>query len=303
MKVLVTGATGLVGTALVQELRRDGHLVCRLLRKKDEDEQHAKEDCDLDWDPRSDAFGASAQDADAVVNLAGASISDGRWSEDRKEALRSSRLETTQALVASIEKMHPRPKVLVSASAIGYYGDRGDEILTEESPPRKDFLSRLAETWEAEAMKAQAFGVRVVRVRFGIILAKQGGALPQMMLPFKIGAGGKLGSGSQWMSWVALEDVVRIIRFAIETPAVHGAINVTAPHPVTNTEFTKVLARAMHRPAFFTVPPFALRALLGEMADALLLSSQRVLPQALEQLGYLFAYPDLKSALAAILKP
>jgi uncharacterized protein (TIGR01777 family) len=302
MKVLVTGATGLVGTALVEALRVDGHDVCRLLRRKDEDEQHAKQQCDLDWEPQSVAFSEAAQNADAVVNLAGASIADGRWTDDRKELLRGSRVGTTRALVAAIEKMSPRPKVLVSASAIGYYGARGDEVLTEESSPSADFLSQLAEQWEAEALRARALAVRVVLPRFGVILAKRGGALPQMMMPFRIGAGGKLGSGKQWISWVALEDVVRVIRFAMENDAVQGVINVTAPQPVTNAEFTKALARAMHRPAFFTVPPFALRVLLGEMADALLLSGQRVVPQALENYGYQFLYRDLSSTLAAILK-
>src|SRR5271168_3952952 len=178
MKILVTGATGLVGTALVEALQSDGHLVCRLLRKKDEDEQETKQDCDVEWEPHSGVFGAAVENADAVVNLAGASIGDGRWSEDRKEFLRSSRVETTRGLIAAMEKMSPRPKVLVSASAIGYYGSRGDEILTDESAPRGDFLSRLAEEWEGEALKAQPLGVRVVRLRSGIILARHGGALP-----------------------------------------------------------------------------------------------------------------------------
>lgn len=303
MKVMITGATGLVGTALIQSLRADGHQVCRLLRKKDEDEQDAKQPGDIEWDPRSGDFDATAENADAVVNLAGASVADGRWTEDRKELLRSSRVGITKGLVSAIEKMSPRPKVLVSASAIGYYGDRGDELLTEESGPRADFLSRLAEEWEAEARKAQALEVRVARLRFGVILAKDAGALPQMMLPFKIGAGGKLGSGKQWMSWVALDDVVRAIRFVIENPALRSAVNVTAPQPVTNAEFTKVLAHAMHRPAFFTVPPFALRILLGEMADEMLLSSQRVVPRALLDSAFQFQYPDLRSALTAILQP
>ncbi|MGA2421637.1 MAG: TIGR01777 family oxidoreductase, partial [Candidatus Acidiferrum sp.] len=195
------------------------------------------------------------------------------------------------------------PKVLVSASAIGYYGSRGDELLTEESGPRTSFLSRLAEEWEAEAVKAQVLGMRVVRVRFGVILAKGSGALPQMMLPFKIGAGGKLGSGKQWMSWVALDDVVRAIRFVIEDASLGAAVNVTAPQPVTNAEFTKVLAHTMHRPALFTVPPFALRTLLGEMADEMLLSSQRVVPRVLLDSGFQFRYPDLPSTLKAILQP
>jgi hypothetical protein len=191
--------------------------------------------------------------------------------------------------------------VLVSASAVGYYGSRGSELLTEDSGSRGDFLGRLAEEWEAEAVKAQALGVRVVRLRFGIILAKRGGALRQMMLPFRVGAGGKLGPGTQWMSWVAVADVVRVVRFVLENQAVSGAINVVSPQPVTNAEFTKVLARAMHRPAFLTVPSFALRALFGEMADALL-ASERVVPRALQESGYQFLYTDLGAALTAILR-
>jgi hypothetical protein len=302
MKVAITGATGLVGTSLVQALRRDGHYVCRLLRRRVVDETETKQGCDLEWDPRSGEFARPAQDADAIVNLAGASISDGRWTADRKEELLSSRVQTTRGLIAAMEKMSPRPKVLISASAIGYYGNRGDEVLTEESGSRGDFLGRLAEEWEAEAIKAQALGVRVVRLRLGIILAKQGGALPPMMVPFKFGAGGKLGSGSQWMSWVALEDVVRAICLVIDNQTVQGAMNVVSPQPVTNAEFTRVLARVMHRPALFTVPPFVLRALLGEMADALLLASQRVVPRALQESGYQFLYTDLGAALTAILR-
>jgi uncharacterized protein (TIGR01777 family) len=196
--------------------------------------------------------------------------------------------------------MNARPSVLVSASAIGYYGDRGSETLTEESKPRADFLAGLAQEWEAEALKAEALGIRVVLARFGIILAREGGALPKMMMPFKIGAGGKLGSGQQWMSWVTLEDVVGILRFAIENASVRGAINVVSPQPLQNAEFTKALARAMHRPALFPAPAFALRFALGEMADALLLSSQRVLPQVLEKLGYRFLQSDLSAALKSL---
>src|SRR5271165_5921535 len=291
MKVVITGATGLVGSTLVASLRRDSQFVCRLLRKKSADEQETKKGCDLEWDPKSREFGAAGQDADVVVNLAGAPIADGRWSDDRKEVLRNSRVETTRGLVAAMEMMSPRPKVFVSASAIGFYGNRGDE-----------FLGRLAEEWEAEARKAQALGIRVVLLRFGIILAKNGGALPPMMMPIKLGVGGKLGSGKQWMSWVALEDVVRIIRFVIETETVRGPINVVSPQPVTNAEFTRVLAHVMHRPAFFTVPPFVLRTLLGEMADGMILAGQRVVPQALQESGYQFLYTDLSAALTAILR-
>jgi uncharacterized protein (TIGR01777 family) len=215
--------------------------------------------------------------------------------------LRASRIDTTRALVGALAKMNARPSVMVSASAIGYYGDRGGETLTEESKPGADFLPGLAQEWEAEARKAEALGIRVVLARLGIILAREGGALPKMMLPFKIGAGGKLGSGQQWMSWVTLEDVVGILRLAIENASVRGAVNIVSPQPLQNTEFTKVLAKAMHRPALFPAPAFALRLALGEMADALLLSSQRVVPQKLQQLGYRFLRPDLNSALAAIL--
>jgi len=300
MRVLITGATGLVGTALAESLNRDGHSVCRLLRKKDEDEQERKEGCDLVWDPQSGEFGPEAQSADAIVNLAGASVADGRWTEDRKVLLFSSRLDTTRGLVAAMEKMSMRPKVLVSASAIGYYGNRGDELLTEESSPRADFLSRLAEQWEAEALQARKLGVRVVLARFGVILAKHGGALPHMMVPFKIGAGGKLGAGNQWMSWIALDDVVRVIRLAIENDQVLGPVNIVSPHPVTNAEFTTALAQIMHRPAFFTTPPFVLRTLFGEMADGMLLASQRVAPKVLEKFSYTFEHPSIREALATL---
>jgi uncharacterized protein len=236
-----------------------------------------------------------------VVNLAGASIAGGRWSEGRKALLRSSRVQTTREIVRALEKLENRPKTLVSASAIGYYGNRGDEVLTEESKPGEDFLARLPQEWEAEAVKAEGLGVRVARLRFGIILAKHGGALPQMMRPLKFGVGGRIGSGRQWMSWVTLDDVVGVLRMALENGAARGAVNVVAPEPARNAKFTKELARTMHRPAIFPAPEFALRLALGEMADALLLASQRVKPERLVQLGYQFAQPDLGSALGHVL--
>jgi len=190
----------------------------------------------------------------------------------------------------------------VSASAIGIYGNRGDELLTEESKAGTDFLADLARDWEAEALKAEALGIRVVLARFGIILSREGGALAKMLLPFKLGAGGRLGSGEQWMSWVTLEDVIGVLRMAIEKATVRGVVNVVAPQPVKNTEFTKVLAKALHRPALLPAPAFALRLALGEMADALLLSSQRVAPKTLEQAGYRFLRPELPAALSAILQ-
>lgn len=293
MKILVTGSTGFVGTALVKALASDGHTVCRLMLR-----------ADSMWRgiPETGELGGAGVGPDAVVNLAGASIAGVRWTNKRKHLLRTSRVATTRALVKALAKMNARPRVLVSASAIGIYGDRGDEILTEESKPGMDFLAGLAREWEAEALKAEALGIRVVLARFGIILAQHGGALAKMLLPFKLGAGGRLGSGKQWMSWITLEDVVGVIRFAIGNNFVRGAMNVVAPQPVQNAEFTKILAQALHRPAVFPAPAFALRLALGEMADALLLSSQCVQPQKLQQFGYSFSHPELQSALSSVLR-
>jgi uncharacterized protein (TIGR01777 family) len=297
MKILVAGSSGLVGSALGQTLARAGHTVCRLVRPQSAAGEGANEGFAVAWNPETGELGGAGVGADAVVNLAGASIADGRWSAQRKELLRTSRIDTTRALVNALAKMNARPSVLVSASAIGVYGNRGDEMLTEESKLGTDFLAGLAQEWEAEALKAEALGIRVVLARFGIILAREGGALPKMLVPFKFGAGGKLGSGQQWMSWVAIDDVVGILRFAIEKNSARGPINIVSPQPLQNAEFTQVLAKAMHRPALFPAPAFALRLALGEMADALLLSSQRVLPRALEKTGYRFSHSDLSAAL------
>jgi hypothetical protein len=301
MKVLIAGASGLVGTALGSALARAGHTVCRLVRPESAAGEGPKEGFAVAWNPATGELGGAGVGADAVVNLAGASIADGRWTAGRKALLRSSRIDTTRALVGALAKMNARPSVLVSASAIGIYGNRSDETLTEESNAGTDFLAGLAQEWEAEARKAETLGIRVVLARFGIILAREGGALPKMMLPFKFGAGGKLSSGQQWMSWVTLEDVVGILRLVIENASVRGAVNVVSPQPLQNAEFTYVLAKAMHRPALFPAPAFALRLALGEMADALLLSSQRVQPRSIEKLGYRFLHADLNSALAAVL--
>lgn len=302
MKVLVTGSAGLVGTALVETLARDGHTVCRLVRPQSNAAGGTKEGFDVAWNPATGELGGAAVGADAVVNLAGAPITEGRWTAERKELLRKSRVETTSALVKALAKMNARPRVLVSASAIGYYGDRGDEVLTEESEGGSGFLAGIAKEWEAEALKAEALGIRVVLARIGIVLAKEGGALPKMMLPFKIGVGGRMGSGRQWMSWVTLADTVGSLRFAIENSAVRGAVNIVAPQPMRNAEFTLVLAKTMRRPALFPAPAFALRLALGEMADALLLASQRVAPKKLEKLGYRFLHSELIGALVTLLK-
>lgn len=301
MKILVTGSTGLVGRALVSSLVKEGHSVCRLVRPG----TNANDDAggfNVAWNPATGELGGAAVGPDAVVNLAGASIGDGRWTEKRKEELRASRVETTRALIEAIGRMNAKPSVFISASAIGYYGNRGDEELNEQSSAGNDFLAGIAKEWEEEALKAEAWRTRVVLARFGVILAKQGGALQKMLTPFRLGLGGRLGSGKQWMSWIALEDVIEILKMAISNAALFGAVNVVAPRPVTNEEFTKTLASALHRPAIFPAPPFALRLALGrEMADALLLASQRVVPNKLERLGYIFRQAKLGSALHSIL--
>jgi uncharacterized protein (TIGR01777 family) len=299
MKILVTGSTGLVGTALVSALAGAGHTICRLVRPESVAQGGAKDGFNVPWNPATGELGGAAVGADAVVNLAGASIAGGRWTAERKALLRSSRVDTTRALVQALSKMAARPRVLVSASGIGYYGSCGDQVLTEESPLGQDFLSHLGQEWEAEAAKAEALGIRVVRARFGVILARHGGALPRMARPFAWGLGGRIGSGEQWMSWVTLQDVVGIVRFALENGAARGPLNVVSPQPVRNAAFTKALAKTLHRPALFPAPAFALRLLLGEMTDGLLLSSQRALPAQLEKLGYRFLHPDLPGALAA----
>ena len=293
MRVLMTGASGLVGTALAAELRTAGATVNRFARPGT-----AAAAGDVAWNPDTGEMNlAAAEGADAVVNLAGASIGGGRWTAKRKALLRSSRVDLTERLVAGLGRLNKPPAILVSASAIGYYGDRGEESLTEASASGQDFLATISRDWEAAAIKAQPFGMRTVIARFGIVLAKNGGALPRMLTPFKLGAGGRIGSGKQWMSWVALDDVVGAIRFAIGGAAVRGPMNVVAPNPARNADFTRVLARVLRRPAIFPAPAFALRLMLGEMADALLLSSQRVAPQKLLECGFRFQYAELEAAL------
>jgi uncharacterized protein len=297
MKVIISGASGLVGTALTKALCTEGHTALHLVRTQNEVSSGQ-----IRWDPLSAQVDVSAlEGADVVVHLSGASISDGRWTPARKEILRSSRLDSTRVLVDSLARLHQKPRVFVSASAVGYYGNRGDEILTESSGPGNDFLSLLARDWEAEAIRAAQSGMRTVILRFGVILSPHGGALPQMIRPFRFGAGGRLGSGRQWMSWIALEDVIEIIRSSISDSEMNGAVNVVAPNPVRNSDFAHIAGRILHRPSLLPAPPFMLRLALGEMVDALLLASQRAVPERLLQSGHPFKFAEIEPALRVML--
>ena len=258
---------------------------------------------DIRWEPPGGSLDLPAMEgADAVDHLAGASIAGGRWSAERKQILRSSRIDATRHLVAGLAKLKQKPRVFICSSAIGYYGDRGEENLTESSAPGNDFLASLCREWEAEAGKAEQSGIRAVMLRFGIVLARQGGALQRLLPPFRLGLGGRLGSGRQWMSWLTLDEAVGFIRQAIENSSVRGPVNAVSPNPVTNSEFTSVLAAVLHRPALFPAPRFVLHLALGEMADSLLFSSQRVMPQKLQSLGYSFRFSALKPALESVLR-
>jgi uncharacterized protein (TIGR01777 family) len=304
MRILVSGSTGFLGTALVETLEGRRHSIARLVRpgtaRKDRAGVRAQA---VAWDPVASRFDAAgAEGAEALIHLAGASIAGGRWNASRKELLRTSRIDATRHLIGALAKLQRPPRVIVAASAIGYYGNRGDETLTEASAPGNDFLAGACRDWESETARGAEFGARVVSLRFGIILAAHGGALPRMALPFKLGAGGRLGDGRQWMSWLTLREAVSIIQFALATSGLAGPVNAVTPHPVQNKEFTNVLAKTLRRPALFPAPAFALRLALGEMADALLLSSQKVTPSKLAATGYPFLQPNLANALAEVFR-
>src|ERR1700678_2263647 len=300
MRVLISGGTGMIGSALTDSLRADGAVVNHLVRRKEKTSPG-----DVGWNPTTATVDVPAMEGyDAVVHLSGANVAHGRWTASRKLVLRSSRVDTTRVLVDSLARLKQKPSVFICASATGYYGNRGDEILTETSGNGSDLLGLICRAWEGEASRAVTSGIRTVITRFGIILSSKGGALPAMAAPFKLGLGGRLGSGKQWMSWIDLEDVLSVIRAAIAEKSWSGPFNLVAPSPIQNEEFTRVLASVFHRPAFLAVPAFALRIALGEMADALLLSSQRVQPTKLEAAGYKFHQENLESALfEALRKP
>jgi uncharacterized protein (TIGR01777 family) len=295
MKILISGSSGLIGTAATTGLQADSHNVVHLVRPG-----KTANPGDVRWDPmRATVDVAGLGGVDVVIHLSGAGIADCRWTEERKQLLRSSRIDTTRVLVDSLSRLKQKPRVLIVASAIGYYGTRGDEILTESSINGTDFLALLCRDWEAEASRAAAMGLRTIMLRTGVVLSGKGGALPRMLTPFKLGVGGRLGSGQQWMSWIAIEDVVGIIRHAIANEQVSGPVNVVAPNPVRNEEFTRLLAGMLHRPAIFPAPAFVLRLAMGEMADAVLLSSDRVMPERMLAAGYKFRFEILEPALRA----
>ena len=297
MHVLVTGASGLVGTALVKALEQDEIRVSCLKRPGKNGPNDPTWDIDagkIDLTP--------VGDIDAVVNLAGENIASGRWTKRKKQRIRDSRVIGTQLLSEALARMPNPPKTLLSTSAIGYYGNTGDELMSETSEPRNvGFLGEVCRDWEAATMAAEARDIRVVKMRFGVVLSRDGGALKSMLTPFKLGLGGKMGSGNQYMSWIALQDVVSIIRFLIDDDRISGPVNVVGPSAATNAMFTETLGSLLWRPTFMTMPGFMAKLVLGEMAEELLLSGQRVVPSLLTRSGYQFQYPILQNTLRGIL--
>ena len=299
MKLVISGATGFIGSELVSQLARQNHTLTLLSRKPRAHPRGANIQW-MVWDggvPGS--WQTALNGADGVINLAGEPIAAKRWTAARKQALRSSRIDTTRALVSAIAKANQKPKFLINASAVGFYGPHGDETLTEESPPGHDFLAQLCVAWEAEANKAKEHGLRVALVRTGIVLGKGKGALAKMVPPFKFFVGGRLGSGKQWFPWIHLDDEVGLIKFLIDNDKAEGPFNATAPNPVTMDEFCKALGKVLNRPSWAPVPASLLSLMLGEMAE-MLLTGQRALPAAALKLGYQFKYQNVFEALASL---
>jgi uncharacterized protein len=300
--ILLSGGSGFIGSQLNRELTSDGHRVVRLVRPESRSSSAIET---LAWNPANgmiDSAALARLRPDAVVNLAGAPIAQ-RWTAARKRSIRESRVNGTRLLAGAIADLPDRPSVLVSGSAIGYYGaHRGDEVLDEDSAPGSDFLADVAGEWERSTQAAQAAGVRVVTVRTGVVLGRNGGALARLLLPFQLGVGGRIGNGRQWMSWISRQDAVGAIRFALDTPSVQGATNLVAPEPVRNDEFARTLGRVLRRPSFFPVPAAALELLFGSMARNTILADQRVVPKRLAGAGFEFRHPRLESALRAELR-
>ncbi|GAB3982808.1 TIGR01777 family oxidoreductase [Actinoallomurus acanthiterrae] len=294
MQIAITGSTGLIGTALVRALRDEGRTVLRLVRRR------PAADDEIRWDPFGEVDTASLEGVDAVVHLAGAGIGDRRWNACYQQEIRDSRVEGTRTLSRALAALRDGPAVLVSGSASGYYGDTGDRTVDEDSPSGEGFLAALCREWEAATAPAAEAGIRVVLPRPGIVLAREGGALGRLLPVFRAGLGGRLGSGRQWMSWISLADQIAALRFLIDGD-IAGPVNLTAPAPVTNAAYTTAVGHALHRPAFFAVPPAVLRLALGGLADEGALVSQRILPARLTVAGFRFRHPDLDTALADLL--
>lgn len=296
MRILVTGSHGMIGSALVARARGDRHEVVRLVRPG-----RAAAAGGIPWDiARGQVDPARLEGFDAVVHLAGENIA-GRWTAAKKASIRDSRIRGTSLLSDSIRGLARPPRVLVCASAVGFYGSRGDELLDESAAAGRGFLAEVCRDWEAAAAPARAMGIRVVHLRFGIVLSPAGGALAKMLLPFRMGLGGRVGSGLQYMSWISLDDAVGILLAAVESDRLTGPVNAVAPEPVTNREFTRVLGKVLNRPTLFPMPAFAVRLLFGEMGESLLLGSVRVRPGRLEAAGHPFQYPELAPALRHLL--
>jgi uncharacterized protein (TIGR01777 family) len=299
MKLVISGATGLIGSALVDRLWNQFHSLVLLSRRPPTEIGVTKKEW-LAWTPgASGAWEKAIDGADGVINLAGEPIAAKRWNEAQRQKLRSSRIDSTRSLVSAIAKAEKKPKFLLNASAVGYYGPHGDETITESSPAGSDFLARLCADWEEEAKKAEVHGIRVAVVRTGIVLERGQGALKKMVPPFKTYLGGPLGSGNQWMPWIHIEDEIGLLNFLIENDNARGAFNATAPNPVTMEEFAKALGQVLNRPSWVSVPPSVLALMLGEMADVLL-AGQRAIPEAALKLGYVFKYPTIVGALESL---
>jgi uncharacterized protein len=291
MKIAIAGASGLVGAAVSPQLEADGHDIVRLVR-------NSPKGGEIEWHPNQDSINSEKLEGfDALINLAGENVAEGRWTDDKKKKIHDSRVHGTHLLSEAITRLTAKPRVFLCASATGIYGDRGDETLDEQSESGGGFLAGVCREWEKATEPALRAGVRVVNLRFGPILARAGGMLEKMLMPFKMGLGGKIGSGKQYISWVALEDAVAAMKLALQDETIRGPLNVVSPKPVTNERFTRALGEVLSRPTVMAMPAFAARLAFGEMADEMLLVSQKVIPKRLQTAGFQFEYSDLESAL------
>jgi uncharacterized protein len=308
LRVLVSGVSGPIGAALVPSLKASGAQIARLVRSNGASETRPggngsnHEEARIPWKPEKPISAESVSGFDAVIHLAGESIV-GRWTDTKKAKIRNSRIEGTRHLAEALAKAKEKPQVFVSSSAVGYYGNRGDEVLKEDSSPGDGFLPVVCQEWESAALPAAQAGIRTVQIRTGVVLSSQGGALAKMLLPFKLGVGGRVGSGRQWMSWIDIQDMVGAIHHILNTDLLQGPVNLVAPKPVTNAEFTKTLAGVLSRPAIFPLPEFVVRKLFGEMGEEVLLWSERVEPTKLIMSGYPFRFRELRASLENVLHP